>query len=203
MVGEDATSGDEAVREAQTEEVCEESIGMSNEQGSDERVVEAENGDVHLLEELVRLRHEADEARERHVRLLAEFDNFRRRSMRERSELVKYQGEQIVLDLLDVIDNVERAMGYVDGDPGQFRGGVELIFRNFQDLLEKWGVRLETAIGKQFNPSYQSALSIVPSPDSEPGTVVNELKKAAFYKDKLIRVGEVVVAGQSGSQQEV
>jgi molecular chaperone GrpE (heat shock protein) len=70
-------------------------------------------------------------------------------------------------------------------------------------LLEKWGVRLETAIGKQFNPSYQSALSIVPSPDSEPGTVVNELKKAAFYKDKLIRVGEVVVAGQSGSQQEV
>jgi molecular chaperone GrpE len=163
--------------------------------GVDGEVLEASSGDE-LQEELVRLRGEVDEAQERYIRLLAEFENFRRRTQRERSDLVKYQGEQIVVDLLEVIDNVERAMTFAQGDSDQFRGGVELIFRNFQGVLEKWGVRLESGVGKEFDPKIQSALSTMPTADSAPGTVVGELKKAAFFKDKLIRVGEVVVAGE-------
>lgn len=163
--------------------------------GVDGEVLEASSGDE-LQEELARLRGEADEAQERYIRLLAEFENFRRRTQRERSDLIKYQGEQIVVDLLEVIDNVERAMTFAQGDSDQFRGGVELIFRNFQGVLEKWGVRLESGVGKEFDPKIQSALSTMPTADSAPGTVVGELKKAAFFKDKLIRVGEVVVAGE-------
>jgi molecular chaperone GrpE len=163
--------------------------------GVDGEVLEASSGDE-LQEELLRLRGEVDEAQERYIRLLAEFENFRRRTQRERSDLIKYQGEQIVVDLLEVIDNVERAMSFAQGDSDQFRGGVELIFRNFQGVLEKWGVRLESGVGKEFDPRIQSALSTLPTADTAPGTVVGELKKAAFFKDKLIRVGEVVVAGE-------
>ena len=151
-------------------------------------------------QELARLRAEVDETQERYIRLLAEFENFRRRTQRERSDIIKYQGEQIVVDLLEVIDNVERAMTFAQGDSDQFRGGVELIFRNFQGVLQKWGVRLESGIGKEFDPRIQSALSTLPTADTAPGTVVGELKKAAFFKDKLIRVGEVVVAGEPSKE---
>lgn len=152
------------------------------------------------VSDLERLRGELDETRERHIRLLAEFDNFRRRTQRERSELIKYQGEQIIVDLMEIIDNMERAMTFAQADSEQFRGGVELIFRTFQSLLEKWGVRLESGMGKEFDPAYQSALSTLPSVEAAPGMVVGELKKAVFYKDKLIRVGEVVVAGAISEQ---
>jgi molecular chaperone GrpE len=179
------------------------SFGAANGQEDESSTADGIDGEVLELSseddlqlELVRLRGEVDEAQERYIRLLAEFDNFRRRTQRERADIIKYQGEQIVVDLLEVIDNVERAMTFAEGDSEQFRGGVELIFRNFQGVLEKWGVRLESGVGKEFDPKIQSALSILPTADSAPGTVVGELKKAAFFKDKLIRVGEVVVAGE-------
>ena len=184
-------------------ELSDASFGAANGQGDESSTADGIDGEVlelssedELQGELVRLRGEVDEAQERYIRLLAEFENFRRRTQRERADIIKYQGEQIVVDLLEVIDNVERAMTFAEGDSEQFRGGVELIFRNFQGVLEKWGVRLESGVGKEFDPKIQSALSTLPTADSAPGTVVGELKKAAFFKDKLIRVGEVVVAGE-------
>lgn len=184
-------------------ELSDASFSAANGQGDESSTADGIDGEVlelssedELQGELVRLRGEVDEAQERYIRLLAEFENFRRRTQRERADIIKYQGEQIVVDLLEVIDNVERAMTFAQGDSEQFRGGVELIFRNFQGVLEKWGVRLESGVGKEFDPKIQSALSTLPTADSAPGTVVGELKKAAFFKDKLIRVGEVVVAGE-------
>lgn len=189
MEGEDTNKRDEAdLSSVSFGEAAENAA--ADEEGMAEVLEAAEEATV-----LERLRAELEEARERHIRLLAEFENFRRRTQRERTDLIKYQGEQIVIDLMDVIDNMERAMTFAQGDSEQFRGGVELIFRTFQSLLEKWGVRLESGMGKEFDPAFQSALSTMPSAEVEPGTVVGELKKAAFYKDKLIRVGEVVVAG--------
>jgi molecular chaperone GrpE len=184
-------------------ELSDASFGAANGQGDESSTTDGIDGEVlelssedELQGELVRLRGEVDEAQERYIRLLAEFENFRRRTQRERADIIKYQGEQIIVDLLEVIDNVERAMTFAQGDSEQFRGGVELIFRNFQGVLEKWGVRLESGVGKEFDPKIQSALSTLPTADSAPGTIVGELKKAAFFKDKLIRVGEVVVAGE-------
>jgi molecular chaperone GrpE len=184
-------------------ELSDASFGAANGQGDESSTADGVDGEVlelsseeELQGELARLRREVEEAQERYIRLLAEFENFRRRTQRERADIIKYQGEQIFVDLLEVIDNVERAMTFAQGDSEQFRGGVELIFRNFQGVLEKWGVRLESGVGKEFDPKIQSALSTLPTADSAPGTVVGELKKAAFFKDKLIRVGEVVVAGE-------
>lgn len=140
---------------------------------------------------------EIAELKEKNLRLLAEFDNFKKRSLKERSELLKYQGERVVVDLLEVIDNFERAMTAGEADATQFKAGVELIYKTFLDLLNRWEVRMQSGIGRPFDPAFQSALSAIPVPDMEPGVVVNELKKAVYYKDKLIRVGEVIVVASS------
>jgi molecular chaperone GrpE len=132
--------------------------------------------------------------RDSYVRLLADFDNYKKRAAKERADLIKYQGEQIFIDLLDVVDNFDRALEHSSAEVSQLREGIEMIHQSLLSVLSKWGVKGESGIGAPFDPNKQSALSQVPSPDVIPGHVVNELKKAYFYKDKLIRPGEVVVA---------
>jgi molecular chaperone GrpE len=140
------------------------------------------------------LRQEAKDNYEKYLRSLADFDNFKRRSLKDRSDLLKYQGESIFTDMLEVVDNFERALGSEDSEPPQFREGIELIHRQLVEVLSKYDVRGETSVGELFDPTKHSALSQIPVSDAEPGTVLSELKKAYFYKDKLIRVAEVTVA---------
>jgi molecular chaperone GrpE len=137
---------------------------------------------------------EEPDYRDKYVRLLAEFDNYKKRVAKERADLLRYQGEQIFVDLLEIVDNFERAVECSSAEPEQLREGMELIHRSLMTVLQKWGVTGESGIGSPFDPKKHNALSQVSVPGSEPGTVVNELKKAYFYRDKLIRPGEVVVA---------
>jgi molecular chaperone GrpE len=125
---------------------------------------------------------------------MADADNIRKRAVKDRSELLKYQGEQIISDLLTVVDDFELALANSGTELDKFRQGVEMIHKRFLDVLGKWDVRGESAIGKLFDPTRHEALSKIASADFESGKVVNELKKAFFYKDKLIRPGQVVVA---------
>ncbi|MDZ4785922.1 MAG: nucleotide exchange factor GrpE [bacterium] len=149
--------------------------------------------------ELEKARSEAKDSYEKYLRALADFDNYKKRVIKERSDLIKYGGEQIIVDLLEVIDNFERASLARESDAGQLRIGMEMIHKSFLDVLSKNGVRSDSAVGKNFDPQFYQALSQVASPDVKPGTIVSELKKAYFYKDKLIRVGQVVVAGDESS----
>ncbi len=144
--------------------------------------------------DLVSLREEVRESKERYLRLMAEFDNFRKQKMKERSELLKYQGEQLIVDLLEIVDTFELAQKYDSADEKQFRDGVALISRKFSELLDRWGVKGESAIGKDFDPSIHNAISQVPTEAAPAGTVVEELKKTYFYKDKVVRIGDVIVA---------
>lgn len=144
------------------------------------------------------LRSELEAEKDRALRTLAEFENFKKRTIKERSELLKYQGEKIFQDLLEIVDDFELAAKHTESDPEALRTGVEMIHKKFIDFLHKWDVRGESAEGKQFDPNRQQAISKIPvSEGIEPGQVVSELKKAYMYKDKLIRVGEVVVAVES------
>lgn len=140
------------------------------------------------------LRQELDQTREKYLRAIAELDNVRKRYQRERSELLKYQGERVFVDLLEVVDNFERALESQEGE--NFRQGIELIYQMLTTTLQKWEVKAQPAKGEPFDPNRHSAISRVPVEDAEPGTVVEELKKAYFYKDKLIRPAEVVVAAK-------
>ena len=137
------------------------------------------------------------EANERHLRLLAEFENFKKRTLKERSDLLKYQGEQIFVDMIEILDNLELALEHSTADPDKLKTGLELIKKMFVDKLNRWEVKSESGIGKEFNPQQYAAISQVKDPSAKPGTIVGELKKPYFYKDRLIRVGEVVVATDS------
>ncbi|NLF25907.1 MAG: nucleotide exchange factor GrpE [Deltaproteobacteria bacterium] len=148
-----------------------------------------------------KLKAELRDYKDRYLRALADLENYRKRALKERSELLKYQGEKILFDMVEVLDNLERALDHADADPHHLKSGLEMVFRQFKDALEKWQVKGESAVGTPFDPSKQHALSKVPSPDAAPGTVINELKKAYFYKDRLLRAGEVVVAGEMPGQE--
>lgn len=145
-------------------------------------------------EMLAKVIAERDDFQDRYLRALADADNIRKRAIKERSEMLKYQGEQIIIDLLTVVDDFELALANSGTDLDSFRQGIEMIHKRFIDVLGKWDVRGESAIGKNFDPNRHEALSKIPVPDTESGKVVNELKKAFFYKDKLLRPGQVVVA---------
>jgi molecular chaperone GrpE len=142
------------------------------------------------------LAKEVAETRERYVRLMADFENFKKRALKEQSELLKYQGERVIIDLLDVLDNLELALGHSSADADKLKTGLEMIQKMFVERLGKWEVRGESGIGAPFDPQRHAAISRVPSADTKPGTILGELKKAYFYKDKLIRPGEVVVASE-------
>lgn len=139
------------------------------------------------------------EMKEKYLRALAELENYKKRALKERADLLKYQGERILQDMLPVVDNLELALQHADAEPDKLRSGMQLIHKLFVDTLNRWGVTSESSVGKPFDPIKHSALSRVPSVDSKPGTVVNELRRAYHYKDKLLRPAEVVVAAeQSG-----
>ena len=173
---------------------------------TEEVVVEPEDRDVEsmvsdsdwackkLKEENEKLKQENAATQDKYLRSLADFEIYQKRVVKERSDLLKYQGEKILLDMVDVLDDLERALEHSEADPAHLKSGVELIHKNFLNVLDKWGVKGESALGKVFDPVKQNALGKVPTEDVEAGVVVNELKKAYFYKDRLLRAGEVIVA---------
>jgi molecular chaperone GrpE len=142
------------------------------------------------------LAKELAETKDRYIRLMADFENFKKRALKEQSELLKYQGERLVVDLLEVLDNLELALAHSSAEYEKLKAGLEMIHKMFVESLGRWEIRGEASMGKDFDPYKHSAISRVPGNSAKPGTIVGELKKPYFYKDKLIRVGEVVVAAE-------
>ncbi len=148
------------------------------------------------------LRAELEEFKDKYLRTMAELDNYRKRTLKERSELLKYQGEKVFYDLLEIADNFELALQHAEADPAKLKTGVEMIHKMLKDLMSRWEVRGDSGVGQKFDPFRHNAISKVPRGDNDPGIVVNELKKAYFYKDKLIRPAEVVVSDSEQSASE-
>jgi molecular chaperone GrpE len=152
---------------------------------------------LELRDELKTLKQDLEEQKDKYVRLLAEFDNYKRNSLRQREEILKYQGQHLVTDLLDVVDNFELALNHSTGDSESVKAGITLIHKLFIETFEKWGIKGESSIGTKFDPNIHNAIAKAPSSEYESGTVVNELKRAFYYKDKLLRPAEVVVSDDS------
>jgi molecular chaperone GrpE len=138
---------------------------------------------------------------------LAEFENYKKRSLRERADLLKYQGDRVFQEFLPIVDNLELALYHSGkgqqsnaGSSDKLFSGVELIHKMFLDLLGKSGVTAIVSLGKDFDPALHSAISKIQSADAKPGTVINELRKGYMYKDKLLRASEVVVAAAPDPQ---
>ena len=164
-----------------------------------------------MMDPLVAAQSLAKENYDKYLRAAAELDTFKRRSQKERSDLLKYGGESMARDLLEVLDNLERAINVAstaaEGSAGtgngatgsgvtggeEFISGIKMIAEQYRQMFERHGVRGESGLGKPFDPNKQEALASVPTEDKPAGEVIEEFRKTYFFKDKLLRTGQVVV----------
>ncbi len=146
--------------------------------------------------ELEKLRQLADENYQRYLRAQADFDNFRRRARLEKEEFAKYASMELLGQLLPVVDNLERALqsARTSNDAEALRKGVEMIAKQFLQVLEKEGLRPIEAVGQTFNPDCHEAIMQVESDEHEQGTVVEEVQKGYVLKDKVLRPAMVKVS---------
>jgi len=159
--------------------------------------------------ELLRLREaleaksrEADAARDRYVRTVAEFDNARKRAVREREELIRGANESLIRELLPVLDNFERALQAARGDAGAagVTAGVELIQRELLRVLEKFGVTAFSSLGAPFDPERHEAVARVPAAGHPEMTVVGETARGYLLNGRVLRPAMVTVAMNADSE---
>ena len=150
-----------------------------------------------LESELLKVKAERDSLLDRLARAQAEFENVRRRSSKEQQEFRDYASLDTIKALLPVIDSFERAL-QARSDAGDFRGGVELIYKQLQDALAKLGVRPIPAKGEPFDPHYHEAIEMVETTDAPDHEVIEELQRGYKFKDRLVRPAMVRVAKNPG-----
>lgn len=141
----------------------------------------------------VSLRAENSDLRDRYLRTLADFDNFRKRSDREKQDYFRFALADVFRDLLPVIDNFDRALEHADeGD--EFHRGVLLIYKQMFDVLQKYGLKPIDESGVRFDPNIHEAVVREENPDVPSHTVVQILQKGYFLNDRLLRPALVKVA---------
>ncbi len=140
------------------------------------------------------LKAERDALLDRLARLQAEFDNARKRAVREQQEFRDYAAADVIKGLLPALDSFERALRTSAGDTTDFRNGVELIYRQFQDALQKVGVQPIASVGQPFDPRVHEAIEMVDTTDVPDHHVIDELQRGYKFKDRLLRPAMVRVA---------
>ena len=137
-----------------------------------------------------------NELNDSYLRLRAEFDNYRKRTLREKSDLIKSGGEGALIGLLPVIDDFERALDTMKKatDPKAVAEGVELIYSKFMDYLGRQGVKPIEAVGQPFGTEMFEAVAMIPAPDeAQKGRVIDCVQTGYVLNDKVIRHAKVVV----------
>lgn len=149
-------------------------------------------------EAVVAAQKERDAYKEQFLRAVADFDNYRKRIERERRELSEYAAADVLLELLPIIDNFERALqAPASGEAEAFKRGVELIHKQMLDLLRKRGVSRIDALGADFDPNVHQAVIHEPSEEHREGEVMQELQYGYKLGDRLLRPSMVKVAKRS------
>lgn len=136
------------------------------------------------------------EMQDRYLRLAAEFDNYRKRTLREKIELTKQAGEKLLLGILPVMDDFERALEHMEISPEctAFKEGVDLIYIKLKDFLKQHGIREIESLNCEFNVDLHEAINKIPVEDeSLKGKVIEVLQKGYYLNDKVIRHSKVVV----------
>ncbi|MFN8240820.1 MAG: nucleotide exchange factor GrpE [Bacteroidales bacterium] len=136
------------------------------------------------------------EMQDRYLRLSAEFDNYRKRTLREKIELTKHAGEEILKSIVPVLDDFERAMKSMEGatDCTAMKGGIDLIYNKFRDILKQNGLKEIESINQDFNVDLHEAISKLPVQDEAlKGKVVDVVQKGYYLHEKVMRFSKVVV----------
>jgi len=158
-----------------------------------------------LKTDLETAKAELDQWRDRFLRKAAEFENFRKRSERERAESAALTKSSVLAEFLPIMDACERALkSFAEGDDRQgrlqsYREGVELLFKQLRDALARLGVVAVEAKGKKFDPHLHEALVHLETQEHEDNTVIEELRRGYLLKERLLRPAQVVVASSPKS----
>ena len=151
----------------------------------------AEAGDVEVI------KRERDDFYDRFLRKSAEFENYRKRVERERREQADHTVTDLLVDLLNVVDDFERALAVsADEESEGYRKGVELIYAKLQDLLRRRGVKPIEALGADFDPNIHQAVAQEPSDEHREGEVTEEMRRGYMLGDRLLRPAMVKVASR-------
>lgn len=184
-------------QELETEEVSEQQteVQTENEQPGDEQTAEQTDEKQKQTEptEEEKLRKELDEAKDKYLRLMAEYDNFRKRSAKERLELSATVKGNTIGEILPVFDNFERALA-AETEDTNYKAGVEMIFKQFGDMLSKLGVEIIDPIGQTFDPNIANAVNQIEDENYGENEVAQVFQKGYKIGDKVIRYAMVVVA---------
>lgn len=158
--------------------------------------------------EFLKLKEEADKAKEywdRILRLQADFENIRKRQEKERQDFVKFANEGIIVELLNVLDDLERATELASTkhqDLSAFLKGVEMILAHLYEMLKEYGVKPIEAKGNTFDPNYHEALMQVENNELPEHTIVEELQKGYLLNERVIRTAKVKVSKQKTEDKE-
>jgi molecular chaperone GrpE len=142
------------------------------------------------------LKVERDELKELLLRRQAEFDNFRKRTEKERSDFLQYAGMELVRDMLPILDDFDRARK-VEAGHSEYAKGVEMIYSRMYETLKKVGLEPIEAEGRQFDPHLHQAVERVQTKDAGDGTILGEFQRGYLFKGKLLRPSMVKVAVHS------
>ena len=158
----------------------------------------SENIDIHIeevpeLTETEKLQNELAELKDKYLRLYSDFDNFRKRTAKEKLEMIHSASEKVIIDILPALDDMERATA--NAVEGEIPEGIQLIFTKLSNTLTSKGLRAMEAKGQVFNADIHEAITQFPAPsEKDKGKVFDVVEKGYFLNDKVIRFAKVVVA---------
>jgi len=144
--------------------------------------------------EIERLKQALSREHDMHLRALADFDNYRKRVQRERESAAQAGKRQLVLALLDVMDDFERALAYANTAPASMLTGARVIHQRLTDLLQAQGVVPYTSTGQPFDPALHEAVDVINTDRATPGVVLNELSHGYRWGEEVLRPARVRVA---------
>ena len=173
------------------------------EQFNQEPIVDTENGaqtapetEETPLSELDQLKADLADQKDKYLRLMAEFENFKRRTAKERVDLIQTAGKDVIVSLLDVMDDCDRAEKQLNesDDIAVQKEGIQLVFNKIRATLQAKGLKAMESIDQTFDVELHEAITEVPVPDaSKKGKVIDEVTKGYYLNDKIIRFAKVVV----------
>ncbi len=169
--------------------------------GMDINADENLGGETHLHEpipdetELEKAKAGLEEMKDKYLRKVAEFDNYKKRNAKEIRDLIQTAGKEVIIDLLDVLDDCERAQKQLETseDLKEIREGVALVFNKLRNLLLARGLKPMQTLKEEFNPDLHEAITEIPAQDELKGKVLDEVVKGYYLNDKIIRHAKVVV----------
>ena len=169
---------------------------VENKEKMSEKEEEIKVEQVEEISALEEIQAKYDETNDKYIRLSAEFDNYRRRTLKEKMELVKNAGADVLVNILPVMDNFERALASLEAakDIEALKDGIELIYKNFKDFLTQKGVKEIESMEQVFDTDKHEAITKIKAPKKKlKGKIVDVIEKGYKLNDKVIRYAKVVI----------